>query len=703
MSEKLTSDHWQDSQPVLLRDAMERAKQLNLPTPHFGDGVWDLSAMNFKKSANPKIFVLNFDRTFPNPEHHLLARELTMQRLHRPVTTVSKRRKAIPARVEGLHEGFGFLSRVLRYMGGRKITYFSQIDQTFLDNMIRKLGEADVTRIHISRYVTLLHLIYEAGPFLTGDKLEFLPWQGASAGGVAGVVNQRENKTQRIPEKVMGPLLAWAMDYVNDFSADIIDMYHKNLAAQALVNSKMAWEHDGDRIPRVERVERYFAGLRARGEKAPVRPGTNEPAMQQIMLACGLTSPSLSYEVRKAIADGVADVGLEDDPFTFQIRNAARAPRPWRDRVLEYPDIYSECRNLTAACYIICAFLSGMRDSELQAMEYDCLEYVRDKQGRVVRYHVKSRQFKGTRQAEGMKRTWVVIEPVARAIEVLQKLTSIVRDKKKTDSLFLIIHFVRGDGTANVKSLINVYIRSLIDHINSKLVPHLDSHAYPRIPTEGFQPITTRMFRRTVAWYIANRPFGVVAGMIQFGHMSSTMFEGYAGSSASGFRKEVEIEQILAKQKDIIELAEEIKNGINPAGPMGAELTAELKPSPEFVGSIVDDKERFARLNHYATRFYPGLLADCFFEAEKASCLSKVPVEERQEPVSGICSPHCGNACWRPRHLPFWEDTLKDIERLSKENRLERLQRQILKDRKAEYLGIVEAIRTGAMPKDATP
>ena len=41
--------------------------------------------------------------------------------------------------------------------------------------------------------------------------------------------------------------------------------------------------------------------------------------------------------------------------------------------------------------------------------------------------------------------------------------------------------------------------------------------------------------RRTIAWHIANRPFGTIAGMIQYKHASVAAFEGYAGSSRSGF------------------------------------------------------------------------------------------------------------------------------------------------------------------------
>lgn len=52
--------------------------------------------------------------------------------------------------------------------------------------------------------------------------------------------------------------------------------------------------------------------------------------------------------------------------------------------------------------------------------------------------------------------------------------------------------------------------------------------------------LTTRQFRRTLAWFIARRPGGTIAGALQYRHQYVQMFEGYAGTSDSGFRDEVE-------------------------------------------------------------------------------------------------------------------------------------------------------------------
>src|SRR3546814_19612999 len=65
--------------------------------------------------------------------------------------------------------------------------------------------------------------------------------------------------------------------------------------------------------------------------------------------------------------------------------------------------------------------------------------------------------------------------------------------------------------------------------------------------------ITTRQFRRTIAWHIANRPFGTIAGMIQYKHASVAAFDGSAGTSASGFRAAIEAQRRLGQTDDLLD------------------------------------------------------------------------------------------------------------------------------------------------------
>ncbi|MFX8984354.1 integrase, partial [Acinetobacter baumannii] len=80
--------------------------------------------------------------------------------------------------------------------------------------------------------------------------------------------------------------------------------------------------------------------------------------------------------------------------------------------------------------------------------------------------------------------------------------------------------------SAEIVRQLNLYrdhLNELFGTINEPVIPN---------SSEG-KPwrITTRQFRRTIAWHIANRPFGTIAGMIQYKHASVAAFEGYAGSS----------------------------------------------------------------------------------------------------------------------------------------------------------------------------
>ncbi len=50
------------------------------------------------------------------------------------------------------------------------------------------------------------------------------------------------------------------------------------------------------------------------------------------------------------------------------------------------------------------------------------------------------------------------------------------------------------------------------------------------VPDGTAGPLTTRQFRRTLAWHIARRPGGVIAGALQYRHHAIQMFEDYAGT-----------------------------------------------------------------------------------------------------------------------------------------------------------------------------
>ena len=99
-----------------------------------------------------------------------------------------------------------------------------------------------------------------------------------------------------------------------------------------------------------------------------------------------------------------------------------------------------------------------------------------------------------------------------------KQLTGPTRARRGVDSLWVVLK----GGTATKDHLSSEIVRTL-----NQFRDHLDRrYGAPGAPTiprgSDVRPwhFSTRQFRRTVAWHIANRPFGTVAGKIQYKHAS---------------------------------------------------------------------------------------------------------------------------------------------------------------------------------------
>ena len=693
---RLHSRFWDDSTPVLEGAAASRAKAEGLPNPTFSQGVWDLRAIMYRENMTPAAALLSFDRRFADPVRHLTARELVFQRLNSPVppsvNKVQHRKLSLGTVVHIMVQ----LPALYRFMDQIGVPRLELLTQEHFDAFARHLTE---TQGHDRKYaggtLNILVWLYEARHMLTADRIVVSPWNGTSPWKILGVKKPAENLTPRIPEDVLVPLLRWALLYVNVFSEDIIE------ALENYTNPELAADYHrrpaSDNIRSRELLEEYFANLKRRGAKVPRNHLAPErPNFRAIRAAIGLGGNSFKKADQDFISQATAEIGLGERLVSAPRTLMPETAKPWRPPLGWGRDVEAECRHLTAACYIVCAYLSGMRDSEVQAMKVDCHAVSRDAQGNVIRQYVRSLQYKG-KSNHGTERTWVVIEQAGQAVFVMRRLGLGFRSEHNTDLLFVRVRRHRGRGAPSLKASANDYIEEFIEHVNKKLVPWGAVHGCSPIPVDTFQRITTRMFRRTIAWFIANRPFGVVAGMIQYGHMSSQMFEGYAGTSESGFRQEVEAERDCARQGDIVEMYEDWKRGVSPAGPRAEELVNQFEDvreqTDDFPGKVVDQARRDKMLANLRKNLHPGVMADCFFEPANARCLSHLAVGERSDPVAGICDPHCTNACWLKKHLPVWKHSLEDVERLSKRNRISPIQRDILNRRKAEYRSVIKAIR----------
>jgi hypothetical protein len=261
--------------------------------------------------------------------------------------------------------------------------------------------------------------------------------------------------------------------------------------------------------------------------------------------------------------------------------------------------------------------------------------------------------------------TWVVGEPVGRAVGVLERL-------QPPDQDLLFAHlpsskYFRYQHTNQAKSSKQTCrdLDAFVDWINA----HCHTHGLPdRIPPVQGQRwhLTTSQFRRTLAWFIARRPGGVIAGAIQYRHQRVQLFEGYAGTSRSGFRAEVEAEQALERGEQLLAMVEGHQHR-HLGGPAAQEARARLAEfgrhaGAGFAGMVVTDPRRLQLLiRRHDQGVFPGEFVTCIFNPDKALCLR--PQAQGQAPVLADCKPlACRNVALTAANLTAWRKQLARLD-----------------------------------------
>jgi hypothetical protein len=209
-------------------------------------------------------------------------------------------------------------------------------------------------------------------------------------------------------------------------------------------------------------------------------------------------------------------------------------------------------------------------------------------------------------------------------------------------------------------------LEEFVDSINT----YCGTHSLPdRIPLIRGQRwhLTTSQFRRTLAWFIARRPGGVIAGTIQYRHQRVQMFEGYAGTSTSGFRAEVEAEQALERGEGLLAMVEGYEHQ-QLGGPAAHEAEARLEEFGRrvgFAGTVVTDPRRLQLImRRNDPNVFPGRFVTCVFNPDKALCL-RSRKGDGQGPVLPDCKPFsCRNVALTPANLAAWREQLARLNQV---------------------------------------
>jgi integrase len=689
-----------DDRPVLATAPL-KAGHAREELSRVGDPSWDLGPAVFRENARRCHVTVHFD-VLEHPDVQAAMRAYLYARLN--VDLPGYRAKLPPA---GIRQAF---NRARRFFAFAHLTLgrldLGCIDQALVDAYARHLRDDPARRpVIVGHLLEVISDLYHYRDHLAGGGLAFEPWAGQAPARVAGYRHVVENRTPRFPEDVIAALFAWSLRYVTVFAHDILAARAALDRLEARRARRLAAERGlpgaERRLRQRARLERHLARRARQGRGVPIWTTAHNGAMRTdprtgeatppinahlLHLHAGVDAeaePAMHFGLAKGVSAlieaAAADLGVEVGGMDTPISIDPDSGRPWRAR-FDAKTLAHEERMLQAAAYILCAYLTGMRDCEVQAMRRGCLSIARSEDGLIEQHRIRSTIYK-RRRAMGEAASWVTIEPVADAVAVLERLSARPTRSSGSDTLWPVLR----PGAVTKTHLSSEVVRQLNafrDHLNTAF-GRPDAPVIPPGPDGEPWRITTRQFRRTIAWHIANRPFGTIAGMIQYKHASVAAFEGYAGTSASGFRAEVEAQRRLGQIDDLLDYFDRRQGGASLGGPAGPRIARTLDDAAVQLGplpTMIADRARLrVMLASVARTLHVGPLADCFFDPATALCLKRVTTPDPRQPLAALCEPtRCPNACITARHRPAWERAAADAKAHLRERRISDLQRQAL-------------------------
>jgi integrase len=638
-------------------------------TSRFSDDVWDLSPAMLKK--HERRFILDF-RTIP-ASHREIGKELCYAMLGGPVPPGEDRPEVATVRTT-----FTDFARFLRWAAGRgaNVSGMTGADledyQRFLSRSLPNPGTRKRACSGVRKFWLWRSSLPAGG--LRFDPLHLDGWSTPNA-------RPSENATARIPEEVLGPLFVWAMRFIDDFSADI-------LAADRRWRTPLpGGPHAYGELP--VQLRAWLGERVAAGRPLPAWRG--KASIAAIALELGRDRVSVR-RYRHLIDEAAAIVGTTPQTISSQPALGQLDGQPWIRAILadhtEPDSLASLARLLQDACYIALAFLSGARDSEIKHLQRGCLTVERDAAGTPYRWKMRSLAFKGENNPAGVPANWSIGEPAARAITVLEQL-----QPPGTQDLFARLEHSPGTkpGAASrvlTSGATNARLNGFAAWVNDYCQRNDRADGIPPVDDRAWH-LANSQFRRTLAWFIARRPGGVIAGALAYRHHCVQVFEGYAGTSESGFRAEVESEQALARGQHLI-AAVEAHQHTQLAGPAAGEAASRLEEfggRAGFGGKVVLDDNRLRRLMaRHDPAVYPGEYVTCVHDHSKALCEKARSRRSEGLPDHGGCKPlACHNVALSPGNIASWHSEVDKItERLAARPPLPPLLRRRLEDRHTE-------------------
>ncbi|WP_051030086.1 hypothetical protein [Nocardia takedensis] len=656
---------WPDAHTLVLANRQIRPDVDPARLSRFADDRWDLNPAIFEDHARSQS--LNFE-VVAEPLRQAAKHYLWQLINHSRARTMRQSGSRIAIHtIEILF--YGALQHVLNWFAEQGITQFCQVTDEMLWDYLDALDQDRVAVAQRYRRITEIRRLWTHREILPSALRlpQAPPWDGEDTQDLLEQRRgDRENRTKRISEHTMQALLGWAVRFVEDFSNDIVLAWDEHRRLLNLRPEHLRGKHS--RRPRgglQDAVANYLDRLRERGEPLPGKrrdDGTLEPAWRHIAAQLRCAPAFQSTPSGRMITDSGLPIGEHiylDTAITADLDG-----QPWHPRIT-IDQIPLLARLLQTACFVIVAYLSGARVGEVLNLRRGCVSF----DAAAGLWLIEGLYFKGAEDEDGNKiphgaireEPWVVIELVAHAVEVLERLHEshlLFPNRLKPRNMG---PEIKRRGEARSDRLIAVDLAEFTAWVNEYC---RGRDRTDLIPADPGGPIAASRFRRTLAWFIRRRPRGLIAASIQYGHTHTRMLQGYAGSYEAGFLDDYAFEDWLFRMEGIAEDEQRLLAGEHVSGPAADAYRYRVHAAArEFAGRVLH-RERNVRdlLGNPVLQIHHGEAITCVFDPATAACQLRGTADDPMvTPDTDDCRPRCRNIARTDRDIARVQEAAEEL------------------------------------------
>jgi integrase len=484
------------------------------------------------------------------------------------------------------------------------------------------------------------------------------PWDGVPAGQLTKTPKgPYVNKTPRISTDTMECLLAWSLRVIEDIGPDITAAWLER--ERRVYVPPAGTDVDYGTMTAPKRAQTLIDLARRTGMPLPGKVSDGRVSVNWARLAALIGRHVSAFHLGSKARALIEESGLPIAPervgrITGQING-----RLWRKEPIAVDELPHLVLMLTASCFVVICYLSGMRPGEVLNLRRGC-RHTDERTGELLlRGQIgkgRDRQPPADTAEPGNERRWAVVGPVHAAVAMLEDLNG-------QDLLFPAVVAHPGprpdnEGQARKQTIINANIQQFIDWVNTTFV---STDGTPAIPPDPQGPIYGSRFRRTLAYFIVRRPRGLIAAALQYGHVQTKVTLGYSGTADTGWMEDLAIERLefILEQND--EDWTRLEAGEHVSGPAVAEYRARLAHARRFAGRMIPQVRNARRLlNQADPDIHHGQAMTCVWRPETAACH-----KDRRDPdlpaPDGPDQAECRSTC---QNLAY---TDRDIQQMTAE------------------------------------